>query len=85
MAWLPGGAEFVYVRMVAADEVPEGEQAFHRRVWRHRVGTPTSEDRLIDAIDGLGFTAHAFAGETADGGRSESRRLVLARPPPCTH
>jgi len=36
------------------------------------------EDRLIDAIDGLGFTAHAFAGETADGGRSESRRLVLA-------
>ena len=41
VAWLPGGAEFVYVRMVAADEVPAGEQAFHRRVWRHRVGTPT--------------------------------------------
>jgi len=48
VAWLPGGAEFFYVRMVDAGEVPAGEQAFHRRVWRHRVGTPTSEDRLID-------------------------------------
>ncbi|MBN8838734.1 MAG: cadmium-translocating P-type ATPase [Sphingomonadales bacterium] len=36
------------------------------------------EDGLIGAIDGLGFTAHAFAGATADSGRSESRRLVLA-------
>ncbi len=48
VAWLPGGAEFVYVRMVEAETVPPGEQAFHRQVWRHRVGAPTSQDRLIE-------------------------------------
>jgi prolyl oligopeptidase len=62
VAWLPGGAEFVYVRMVAADEVPSGEQAFHRRVWRHRVGTPTSADRLIDGpglyVDHTYYSVH---------------------------
>ncbi|WEK45109.1 MAG: heavy metal translocating P-type ATPase [Candidatus Sphingomonas colombiensis] len=36
------------------------------------------EDRLIDAIDGLGFAAHAFAGEVGEAGGRESRRLVLA-------
>ena len=40
--------EFFYVRMVAPDEVPPGEQAFHRRIWRHRVGTPTDADVLIE-------------------------------------
>ena len=48
VAWLPGGDELVFVRMVAADEAPEGEQAFHRRVWRHRIGTPTDDDMLLD-------------------------------------
>ena len=48
VAWLPGGDEFLYVRMVAPDEAPPGEQAFHRRIWRHRVGTPTDADVLID-------------------------------------
>ena len=48
VAWLPGGEEFLYVRMVAPDEAPPGEQAFHRRIWRHRVGTPTDADILID-------------------------------------
>ena len=48
VAWLPGGEEFLYVRMVAPDEAPPGEQAFHRRIWRHRVGTPTDADVLID-------------------------------------
>jgi prolyl oligopeptidase len=48
VAWLPGGKEFFYVRMVAPDEAPPGEQAFHRRIWRHRVGTPTDADILID-------------------------------------
>lgn len=36
------------------------------------------EDALVAAIADLGFTAHAFAGDTADITRSESRRLVLA-------
>jgi prolyl oligopeptidase len=48
VAWLPGGEELVFVRMVAADEVPEGRQAFHRRIWRHRIGTPSDADTLVD-------------------------------------
>ena len=48
VVWLPGGTEFLYVRMVAEDEAPPGEQAFHRRIWRHRLGTPTSADVLVD-------------------------------------
>jgi prolyl oligopeptidase len=48
VAWLPGGEEFVYVRMVDAADVPAGEQAFHRRIWRHRLGTPTTSDVLVD-------------------------------------
>jgi prolyl oligopeptidase len=49
VAWLPGGEEFLFVRMVEESEVPPGEQAFHRRIWRHRVGTPTEQDVLIEA------------------------------------
>ncbi|WP_219417291.1 prolyl oligopeptidase family serine peptidase [Pseudonocardia nigra] len=48
VAWLPGGREFVYVRMVDEDEAPAGEQAFHRRVWRHRIGTSADADELVD-------------------------------------
>ena len=48
VAWLPGGEAFVYVRMVDPAEVPDGEQAFHRRIWLHRVGEPTTSDTLID-------------------------------------
>ena len=60
VAWLPGGAEFVYVRMVHESEVPPGEQAFHRRIWRHRVGTPTEQDVLVDA-PGL-YDGHNYYG-----------------------
>ncbi len=55
IAWLPGGEEFFYVRMVAADEAPEGEQAFHRRIWRHRVG---GGDTLVEG-PGL-YTDHTY-------------------------
>jgi prolyl oligopeptidase len=48
VAWLPGGDELVFVRMVAPDEAPPGEQAFHRRIWRHRIGTPPEADTLLD-------------------------------------
>ena len=44
VAWLPGGGELFYVRRLAADEVPAGEEQFHRRVYRHRVGADPSED-----------------------------------------
>jgi prolyl oligopeptidase len=60
VAWLPGGSEFVYVRMVDEDEAPDGEQAFHRRVWRHRVGTPAESDELVDG-PGL-YDEHTYYG-----------------------
>ncbi|QJY50256.1 prolyl oligopeptidase family serine peptidase [Pseudonocardia broussonetiae] len=60
VAWLPGGEEFLFVRMVDAAEVPEGQQAFHRRIWRHRLGTPTSDDVLVEA-PGL-YDGHNYYG-----------------------
>jgi prolyl oligopeptidase len=60
VAWLPGGEEFVFVRMVTEDETPPGEQAFHRRIWRHRVGSPTTEDELVDG-PGL-YDEHTYYG-----------------------
>ncbi|PSL00827.1 prolyl oligopeptidase [Murinocardiopsis flavida] len=47
IAWLPGGAAFYYERRLPADEVPPGEEQYHRRVYLHRVGTPTEDDVLI--------------------------------------
>ncbi|SOE02301.1 prolyl oligopeptidase family serine peptidase [Blastococcus haudaquaticus] len=47
VAWLPGGEELFYVRRLAPDQVPAGEDQFHRRVWRHRVGTPADDDQLV--------------------------------------
>ena len=73
VAWLPGGEELVFVRMVAPDEVPAGEQAFHRRIWRHRIGTPTETDTLDGpAVGGRrrrGLGDHNYYGVTisADG------------------
>ena len=47
VAWVPGGEAFFYVRRLPPDAVPEGESSFHRRVWRHVVGTPTEQDVLV--------------------------------------
>jgi prolyl oligopeptidase len=47
LAWLPGGEEFLYGRRLAADQVPAGEDRFHRRVWRHRLGTDPAGDELV--------------------------------------
>jgi prolyl oligopeptidase len=47
VAWRPGGEELFYVRRLAPDQVPAGEEQFHRRVWRHRVGAPADEDVLV--------------------------------------
>ena len=68
VAWLPGGQEFFYVRMVAPDEVPPGEQAFHRRIWRHRVGAPTDTDVLVEGADL--YEQHNYYGvDVSDDGR----------------
>jgi prolyl oligopeptidase len=48
VAWLPGGEELFYVRRLPPDQVPAGEEQFHRRVWRHRVGgAPERDDVLV--------------------------------------
>jgi len=47
VAWLPGGDEVFYVRRLAPEQVPAGEEQFHRRVWRHRVGSPAATDELV--------------------------------------
>ena len=47
VAWLPGGQEYIYGRRLEPGEVPEGEDQFHRRVWRHRVGQPMTDDALV--------------------------------------
>ena len=44
VAWLPGGQELFYVRRLPAAQVPAGEERFHRRVWRHRVGNDPADD-----------------------------------------
>jgi prolyl oligopeptidase len=48
VAWLPGGEAFYYVRRLPKDQVPEGEDQYHRRVYLHRLGTdPETDDVLI--------------------------------------
>jgi prolyl oligopeptidase len=47
LAWLPGGKAFYYGRRLPADAVPDGEAAFHRRVWRHQVGSDPDGDELV--------------------------------------
>ncbi|GAA1874665.1 prolyl oligopeptidase family serine peptidase [Pseudonocardia ailaonensis] len=61
VAWLPGGEEFFYVRKVAPGEVPEGEEDFHRRIWRHRVGSPADSTDVLVEAPGL-YEGHTYYG-----------------------
>ncbi len=47
IAWLSDSSGFYYVRRLPTDQVPEGEESYHRRVHLHRLGTPTEEDVLV--------------------------------------
>ncbi len=58
LTWLPGGEEFFFVRMVRPEEAEPGRQAFHRRIWRHRIGTDPDTDELVDG-PGL-YTDHNY-------------------------
>jgi prolyl oligopeptidase len=40
IAWLPESSAFYYVRRLPPEEVPDGEEAYHRRVYLHRLGRP---------------------------------------------
>ena len=59
IAWVPGANSFYYVRRVAPDLLPESERNFHRRVYLHRVGTPTESDFLVF---GAGMTMTNYYG-----------------------
>ncbi|GAA4017048.1 prolyl oligopeptidase family serine peptidase [Allokutzneria multivorans] len=66
MTWLPGGEEMIYVRRLPPEAVPDGEELFHRRVWRHRVGADTSTDVLLHG-DGLDMTLYYGTRVSEDG------------------
>ncbi len=66
VAWLPGGESYYYVRRLPADQVPEGEEQFHRRVWLHRVGTDADTDTLVFG-EGLDATNYYGVSVSRDG------------------
>nr|WP_239522384.1 prolyl oligopeptidase family serine peptidase [Geodermatophilus sabuli] len=66
VAWLPGGEELFYVRRLAPDQVPAGEEQFHRRVWRHRVGADPAADLMVHG-EGLDPTNYYGVRTSADG------------------
>ncbi|RKT82908.1 prolyl oligopeptidase [Saccharopolyspora antimicrobica] len=66
IAWMPGGAEYFYVRRLAPELVPDGEEQFHRRVWRHRVGTDPDADLLVHG-EGLDHTFYYGTRVSRDG------------------
>ena len=66
VAWLPGGAAFFYVRRLPADQVPAGEEQYHRRVWLHRLGQDPGTDVEILG-SGLDMTNYYGVSVSMDG------------------
>ena len=66
IAWLPGGKAFYYTRRLPPDEVPAGEEQYHRRVYLHRVGSPADDDVLIFGA-GRDKTTYYSAAVSRDG------------------
>ena len=67
VAWLPRGDEFYYVRRLPADAVPAGEDRFHRRVYRHRIGTDPTADLEVHGA-GVDPTNYYGVSVSRDGG-----------------
>ncbi len=66
VAWLPGGKAFYYSRRLAPDQVPAGEEQYHRRVYLHRLGSPVADDVLIFG-DGMEKTNYYSVSVSRDG------------------
>jgi prolyl oligopeptidase len=66
VAWVPGGDAFYYVRRLAPALVPAGEEQFHRRVYRHVVGTPAADDVEVWGA-GLDLTNYYGCSVSLDG------------------
>ena len=64
VAWFPGGDQLLYVRR--APDTPAAEREFHRRVWRHTVGSPVDEDELVFG-EGRDRTSYYAVGVSLDG------------------
>jgi prolyl oligopeptidase len=47
LAWLPDGRGFYYTRYPAREEVPPGEEHYHRSVYYHELGSDPATDRLV--------------------------------------
>lgn len=47
LAWLPSGSGFFYTRYPAPDSVPKGEEAYHRNVYFHKLGSDPEKDAKI--------------------------------------
>ena len=67
VAWLPGGEAFYYVRRLPADQVPPGEDQYHRRVFLHRVGTDPDADDVMIFGEGREKTNYYGVGVSRDG------------------
>ena len=66
VAWEPGGAALFYVRRLDPALVPTGEEQFHRRVYRHVVGTPAADDTEVWGA-GLDLTNYYGCSVSLDG------------------
>lgn len=47
VAWGAGPDELFCVRRLPDAELPPGQEQFHRRVWRHRIGTDPGSDQML--------------------------------------
>ena len=47
LAWLPDSTGFYHTRYPAPDEVPPGEEPYHRALYFHRLGTDPAADPLV--------------------------------------
>jgi prolyl oligopeptidase len=59
VAWLPGGGAFYYVRRLDPAEVPESQRQYHRRIYRHVLGTAPATDQ---EIFGAGLDIRSYYG-----------------------
>ncbi len=71
VAWLPGGKAYYYVRRIAPELTPEGEEQYHRRVWLHRLGTDPADD--VEIL-GAGLDRTSYFGVTVS---MDGRWLVV--------
>jgi prolyl oligopeptidase len=66
LQWLPGGRELFYVRRLAPDLVPADQTQYHRRVYRHVVGTDPADDVEVFGA-GVDMTAYFGVDASEDG------------------